>query len=433
MTTLTIIKRWWGLGLVALLAVMAAGLVMWAPSVFAHVAPTYVIGDVFAGVGAGKVEWYEPNGTLHATLNTTSLSLEETGMCFDAAGNLRTTNWTAGSMSLFDNTGALTAASWAGPFSVHPESCVVNGAGSIYVGEVDGLNRLQKFNAAGATIGGPWSPAIQNRGVDWIDLAADQCTILYTSEGNLVKAFDVCAGGGVGAQLPDFTPAPLPSSPCYALRIRPNGEVMVACSANLYRLNAAGAVVDTYTPIGIMSFVFAMNLDPDGVTFWTGDFSTGDIWRINMATHTGEAAKVFTAPPQVFSMAGLAVFGELTVGGGTVTCTQGFWKNHTEAWTHLTPTDIPAWGGGNTYLQILQTAPKNGNASVMLAHAYIAAKLNTGANAADLVAAEALLALHPIGSNDLVAKKNANPDRAPAITLAGTLQTFNESLDCTLP
>jgi hypothetical protein len=68
-----------------------------------------------------------------------------------------------------------------------------------------------------------------------------------------------------------------------------------------------------------------------------------------------------------------------------------------------------------------------------LAHAYIAAILNTGAPAADLATALALLTAHPVGSGDLVAKKKAHPDRAQALIVAGLLQAFNESATCGLP
>ncbi|HEX9669677.1 MAG TPA: hypothetical protein VGC93_09355 [Thermoanaerobaculia bacterium] len=120
-------------------------------------------------------------------------------------------------------------------------------------------------------------------------------------------------------------------------------------------------------------------------------------------------------------------------GGGTVTCTLGFWKNHPEEWTNLDPNAIPGWGGGNTYLQIFGISPKQGDASIILAHAYLAAVLNTGAPAADLAAALALLTAHPVGSKDLVAKKNAHPDRALALAVAASLQAFNESATCELP
>ena len=117
---------------------------------------------------------------------------------------------------------------------------------------------------------------------------------------------------------------------------------------------------------------------------------------------------------------------------GTVTCTAGFWKNHEEAWSNLDSNDEPTWGGGKTYIEILKTAPKKGDASVILAHAFIAATLNTGADVTDLADAEALLIAHPIGSGDLKAGKNADPDRAVAIDLAEDLQAFNESGECSL-
>lgn len=120
-------------------------------------------------------------------------------------------------------------------------------------------------------------------------------------------------------------------------------------------------------------------------------------------------------------------------GGGTTTCTLGFWKNHPEEWTNLDPSGMPGWGGGNTYLQIFGSSPKQGDASSILAHAYLAAVLNTGAPAADLAAALGLLAAHPVGSGDLVAMKNAHPDRALALEVAASLQAFNESATCGLP
>jgi hypothetical protein len=119
-------------------------------------------------------------------------------------------------------------------------------------------------------------------------------------------------------------------------------------------------------------------------------------------------------------------------GGAILTCTLGFWKNHPEDWASLDPDDEPAWGGGLTYMEIFNTAPKKGDASVMLAHAYIAAVLNTGADAGDLADALVLLTAHPVGSGDLTAGKNAHPDRAVALAVAESLQGFNESTECPL-
>lgn len=117
----------------------------------------------------------------------------------------------------------------------------------------------------------------------------------------------------------------------------------------------------------------------------------------------------------------------------SVTCTQGFWKNHPEEWTRLDPNASPSWGGGRSYLEILRTPPKQGDASIILAHAYIAASLNTGASASDLNTARTLLEAHPVGSGDLTAKgKATHRDRARALAIASALQAFNESGECSL-
>jgi hypothetical protein len=118
--------------------------------------------------------------------------------------------------------------------------------------------------------------------------------------------------------------------------------------------------------------------------------------------------------------------------GEPVICTLGFWKNHPEDWENLDPDDTPAWGGGLTYMEIFNTPPKKGDASVMLAHAYIAALLNSGADPADLAAAEAMLTAHPVDSGDLKAGKNADPDRVVALAIMEALQGFNESAECVL-
>jgi hypothetical protein len=117
-----------------------------------------------------------------------------------------------------------------------------------------------------------------------------------------------------------------------------------------------------------------------------------------------------------------------------VTCTKGFWKNHEEEWVELDPQAVPVWGGGNSYIQILWTPPKNGDASIILAHALIAAVLNTGAPVGTVADAADLLETHPVGSGDLEAKGgDTHPDRQVALDLAGILQEFNESLECPLP
>lgn len=59
--------------------------------------------------------------------------------------------------------------------------------------------------------------------------------------------------------------------------------------------------------------------------------------------------------------------------------TQGYWKNHTEVWDEscestILPSDT-FFGSGMTWIQMLKV-PTKGDAYIILAHQYIAAKLN---------------------------------------------------------
>jgi len=73
-------------------------------------AASFQIGDVFAGVGNGRIAVYRPDGTLVQVLNTTTNSSEMTGMAFDTAGNLYATGFQSGTISKFDVNGNLLSA-----------------------------------------------------------------------------------------------------------------------------------------------------------------------------------------------------------------------------------------------------------------------------------------------------------------------------------
>jgi hypothetical protein len=268
----------------------------------------YAVGDVFAGIGNGNIKQFSPTGTLKNTLNTQSGSLEDTGMCFDASGNLYSTNFEANDMTKFDNAGNVLTHPFGSGFNRDPESCVRDTSGHIYTGQADVSADILKFNTSG-TLLATFNPATGPRGTDWIDLASDQCTIFYTSEGTTVRRFNVCTN----TQGTDFATG-LPGPAAYALRLLPGGGALVADTNQVVRLNSSGIVVQTYPASTYgSSFLFALNLDPDGTTFWTADISSGLITRINIAT--GAQVTQFSSQQQV-DTAGLAIFGEKTQGGG---------------------------------------------------------------------------------------------------------------------
>jgi hypothetical protein len=269
----------------------------------------YSTGDVIAGVGTGLIHHFSSTGTLKDTLDTGTGCSEDLGMAFDGSDNLYATAafgtcYGSGRVVKFDNMGNLIGPFGSG-YSYSTESISIDGAGHVYVGQPDGTHQVLKFDSAGNLLAA-YSPAIEDRGTDWIDLAADQCTLFYTSEGFHIKRFNVCTN----TQLPDF--ATLPAGTAYALRIRPNGEVMVATSSAVYRLDATGSVIQTYPlPLGESSFLFALNLDPDGTSFWTGGYDSGNVYRINIST--GALMTSFNAGRVGCCLSGLAVVGEITV------------------------------------------------------------------------------------------------------------------------
>ena len=300
-------------GTILALAAIAAVIAAMGAGTASAAGPAYVIGDVFAAVGQGQVKQFSNTGTLLNTL-TGQPSVFTAGMAFDAtdaSANLYATGFDGAVVSKFDNMGTLLGSFGSG-YNADPESIVLDAAGNFYVGQADGTRDVLKFDSTGTQVDS-FDVATERRGSDWIDLAADQCTLFYTSEGVLVKRYDVCTH----TQLADF--ATLPTGEAYALRIRPNGDIMVAATSQVHRLDSTGAVLQSYTLPGT-SLLFALNLDPDGTSFWTGDLFTGEIFRIDIAT--GAIITQFNSTPNNV-MGGLAIFGEITAAIPPIPCPAG--------------------------------------------------------------------------------------------------------------
>jgi hypothetical protein len=278
------------------------------PAAANHIA--YSTGDVFAGVGGGKVNHYSPTGTLREVLDTTtgptSPPGNETGMCFDATGELYTTNYDAVDMAKFNNLGGLTTYPFGPDFLYPPETCVVDQAGdNVYVGTAELNDELFKLDTNGNQLNDYFLVRDQG-GINWIDLKPnDPCQIYYTSEGTLVKRFNVCTN----TQLSDFASGlPPGSSGCFGLQIRTNGEVLVACDQTIVRLSSSGSIIQSYNPGSAADF-FAIALDPDGVSFWAAAYTNGHIYKVNIASGT-VGTNWIAAPSSGAGLAGLAVYGD---------------------------------------------------------------------------------------------------------------------------
>jgi hypothetical protein len=255
---------------------------------------TFQLGDVFVAVSNGRVDWYHPDGTFNQQLDTT-LGGFTTGMAFDSDGKLYVTGFSANAVSVFDTDGTLLGTFGSG-YST-PESIVFNAAGNAFVGSVGGS--IVEVDSTGSVV----DTDLPGR-VDFIDLSADQCTMLFTQEGTSIPRFDVCTdtalttfATGLGGQ-------------AFALRILPTGEVLLANGPNVIRIDATGTIVDTYDVDSENSW-FALNLDPDGTSFWSANFGSANVYKIDIAT--GDVLDSFNTGTGGNTVFGLGVFGELTV------------------------------------------------------------------------------------------------------------------------
>ena len=132
-----------------------------------------------------------------------------------------------------------------------------------------------KFSPSG-TLLATFSPAPEDRGTDWIDLAGS--TLYYTSEGTSVKTFSVSTNTQ-GADLATGLPGPF----AYAIKVLPDGGALVADSDRIVRLNSSGTVVQTYG-LNAGATWFSLALDPGGTSFWAGDLGSGDVEEFGLSS-----------------------------------------------------------------------------------------------------------------------------------------------------
>ncbi len=263
-------------------------------------ATPFAIGDIFASTGSGNVKHYNSAGVLQETLNT-GASGYTTGSASDAAGNLYVTNFSNNFLAKFAGPGephTLTS-----PFVSQtglPESLVFDQAGNFYMSSA-GSGLIGKYSPTGTLLASLNTTAGR---ADWIDLNAANSLIYFTTEQGFVGVLDIATN----TRLANFSNA----GGEYALRLLGDGGLLVANSSNVLRMNSTGAITQTYDVTGKDSW-FALNLDPNGTSFWSGDISSGMLYKFSIASGTVEQTINTGAGGNLF---GVSVFGEVTQGGG---------------------------------------------------------------------------------------------------------------------
>src|SRR5437016_4258476 len=240
----------------------------------------FVIGDVLTSIGNSQMKVFTQAGVLKQTLTATGANAAfNDGMCVDGSGNVYQTGLNSGNVSKYDANANLVNATYITGVS-RVESCLFNQAGEMFVGISSSPNRILKYNVSGptGTLVATYNTAAAT---DWIELSSDQCTMLYTNESPIVRRHNVCTN----TALPDLTTI-AGATNLFAMRFLPSGEILAAGGNGVYKLSATGTVLLTWPRPNGGDLIFALNLDPDNVSFWTGSLTTFSVYKYNRATVT---------------------------------------------------------------------------------------------------------------------------------------------------
>ncbi len=266
-------------------------------------------GDVFVAAGDGAYRVFAPDGGLKHTLRDNQGGYTTACGFGPELDRLYTTNYTHTSVVVFDAAGdrpveQIIATNEVSPRG-HSSSIAFDAEGRFFVGHPDGNRLVHKYDGAGMLLE-TYDVAREKRGATGLDLAADQSTLYYTTSDRTVYRYDTALKQQmeVFVELPDDGEA-------VALRLLPPGDgsggLLLADGLEIKRLDGTGEVVRTYDAEGLDDW-FALNLDPNGTTFWAADSEVDRL--VQFGIRTGEVVRQIEAGSGE-SIFGVCVHGEL--------------------------------------------------------------------------------------------------------------------------
>src|SRR3984885_5310521 len=284
------VLRRMALALAAALILGCVGIVFGSSNPAGADTPIFASGQVFASVGNSAVNVYSA-GSGNPLVTRLNDGLQEpytAGSAFDSSGNFYVTDDYSGDVSEYAPDGTLDGVFASG--LQNPLSLAFDNQGNLYVGQQT-TPYIAEFSKTGQLVQNIGPLETEFTGDDWIALAPDECTFYYTTEGTDVLRYNMCTN----QQEPNLNVQPFssydPSTGLpvedFELQVLPNGDVLVADSNADILLDPNGNVLQTYSCAslpGCGGSLFAISLDPDGASFWTGDSASGDIWEVNIAS-----------------------------------------------------------------------------------------------------------------------------------------------------
>lgn len=243
-------------------------------------------GDVFVATDFSNYLVFDANGTLKDSVPAAGQPLMG-GCAFDAGGNLWGTGvwtntvfeWAAAPphalLRSYTTNGAMGAGDTNNLTIQHDRS------GDLWVGHAGGDADLHEYDPIGVLFRELDLP-VESGGVTYFDLAADQCTLYYTSEGTSILRYNVCTR----TPLPPFvTGLPPLDNTAYAVRLLSprdgSGGVLLAAYTNILHFDAAGNLTGVYDAPGDNCW-YGLALAADGTHFWATDPCFGTLTKFTI-------------------------------------------------------------------------------------------------------------------------------------------------------
>ena len=294
------------------------------------VAAAFQPDDILLGQGDGIIRQYRNGNQIDYLDTKAGTGFIVKGLCFSTDSKFlfaaSFSGLSGGRISRFNSQGRLFNGVWAPAFPTAPAevpaSCVADAFGNVYIGTDKGI-RKYRYDGSFEAFFQPEA----NHLFAGIDLGPDQCTLMYPSAGK-VKRFDVCNNRPM-ADFADFADLSVGTGlTCSAVRIRRNGEVMVACTGFFFRLASDGRIIRGYEA----SYCYldhpswfvephwvGVSFAPDGTSFWASfpqqDSRYGRMCKLDI--ETGHFVTMFDD----FVPHGAVVYGERTA--ATTECSDG--------------------------------------------------------------------------------------------------------------
>jgi hypothetical protein len=245
------------------------------------------INDVGCCSVSSKIFIYSSTGTLKGEFTSLTAPHSFSGSGYedvlvDQAGNV----WSARGDSVVKFSGSVVAASSAGPPAAHYLTPAAIGG----VMSTGGIGRSVYVITPGAAT----ERFIDIGQTGGLDLSADQCTLSF-AQFKTVARYDVCHNTALGT----FATLPANVGTVTAIRILPDGSLLVAHIAGVTHVSASGIPIQTY---GFPTDSLA--LDRDGASFWSAQGTS--IFKIAIDTGAVLLGPINTG----YTVLGIGVVGE---------------------------------------------------------------------------------------------------------------------------